>query len=311
MIEILAEFSCRNVGFEIASRRRHDAHVDIDLVGAADALEGLVDQHAQNLVLRLARHVGNFVDKERAVVRLLERSDLALLRPVRRFHPEQFRFHPLGRDGRGVDDDEWSIRALRVLVDRARRQFLAGAGRPNDHDAAVCRRDLLDHVAKLIDGRRAADEACRLGSELLELPHLALEARVLQRAVRDQHEAVGLERLLDEVVSAALDRGDGGFDVAVAGDHHDRQLGMLLLDIVEQLQPIELAALQPDIEKQEIGATRRDRVQRRVAIARGARLIAFILQDPRNQFADIRLVVDDENVRRHLLARRFENLRWL
>ena len=37
----------------------------------------LVDEHAQDLVLRLARHVGDLVEVERAAVRLLERADLA------------------------------------------------------------------------------------------------------------------------------------------------------------------------------------------------------------------------------------------
>ena len=46
-------------------------------VGAADALEVLVDEHAQDAVLGLARHVGDLVDVERAAMRLLERADPA------------------------------------------------------------------------------------------------------------------------------------------------------------------------------------------------------------------------------------------
>ena len=53
-----------------------------DLAGAADALERLVDQHAQDLVLGLARHVGDLVDEQRAAVRLFQRADLALLRRI-------------------------------------------------------------------------------------------------------------------------------------------------------------------------------------------------------------------------------------
>ena len=63
------------------------------------------------------------------------------------------------------------------------------------------------------------------GAQVLDL---ALEARGLQRAVGDEHQPVGLERLLDEVVGAGLDRRDGGLDVAVARDHHHRQVRMLL-----------------------------------------------------------------------------------
>ena len=48
----------------------------------------LVDQHAQDLRLRLARHVGDFVEIERAAVGLLERADPAG-RPADRFDAEQ------------------------------------------------------------------------------------------------------------------------------------------------------------------------------------------------------------------------------
>ena len=39
--------------------------------------------------------------------------------------------------------------------------------------------------------------------------------------------------------------------------------------------------------------------QRLVAVARGARAVAFVLQDAGDQFADIGFVVDDEDVGRH------------
>ena len=135
--------------------------------------------------------------------------------------------------------------------------------------------------------------------ELLEFLHLALEPRVLQRPLGDQQQPVGLERLFDEVVGAALDRGDRGLDVAVAGDHHDRQFGMLLLERIEQLQAVEPAALQPDVEEHEVGPARDHGGQRVVAVARGARAVAFVLQDAGDQLADIGFVVDDEDVGCH------------
>ena len=66
------------------------------------------------------------------------------------------------------------------------------------------------------------------------------------------NQPVGLERLLDEIVGALLDRGDRGLDRAVAGDHHDRQIGLLALERVEHLDAVEPAALQPDVEHDEL-----------------------------------------------------------
>ena len=74
---------------------------------------------------------------------------------------------------------------------------------------------------------------------------------------------------------------------------------MLLLEAIEQLQPVEAAALQPDVEKHQIGPPRDDGAERLVAVARGAGAVAFVLQDARDQFADIGFVVDDQDIGRH------------
>ena len=90
MVEVLAEFAGGDIGFDIAAGRGHDAHVDRDLGIAADALEGLVDQDAQNFVLRLAWHVGDLIDEQGAAMGLFERTDLAARRTIAAVDAEQF-----------------------------------------------------------------------------------------------------------------------------------------------------------------------------------------------------------------------------
>ena len=85
----------------------------VTFVAAADALEGLVDQHAQDLVLRLARHVGDLIDEQRAAMGFLERADLAALRAVADLDAEQLDLHVLRRDRGGIDDDERPVGARR------------------------------------------------------------------------------------------------------------------------------------------------------------------------------------------------------
>ena len=130
---------------------------------------------------------------------------------------EQLDLHPLRRDRRGIDDDEGRVRARLTVAWMVRAvSSLPAPDGPDDQDAAVGRRDLVDGLAQLVASRRAADQRRRMRRELLELLDLALEARGLERAVGDQHQPVRLERLLDEVVGALLDRRDRGLDVAVA-----------------------------------------------------------------------------------------------
>jgi hypothetical protein len=179
-------------------------------------------------------------------------------------------------------------------------KLLAGARGANDHDPAVGGRDLLDRLAELVDRRRTADHADRHGRESLQVADLALEARGFERSVSDQHQAVGLERLLDEIVGASLYCRDGGFDVAVAGNHHHRHFRVLLLDGIEQLQAVEPAPLEPDVEEQQVGTARLDLVQRGIAVARRAGGVAFVLEQARDQLADVGLVINNQNIGRHV-----------
>ena len=111
-----------------------------------------------------------------------------------------------------------------------------------------------------------------------------------------QHQPVGLERLLDVVVGAALDGGDGGLDVAVTGDDHHRQVRVRLLDDVEHLESVEAAALQPDVENDELRPALLDGLQGLVGIARQARAVPVVLQDAGDHLADVRFIVDDQDV---------------
>ncbi len=187
----------------------------------------------------------------------------------------------------------------------ARRQFLAGTRRPDDEDSAVGGRDLLDGLAQMLHDAGGADEHRRMRRELLELLDLPLQPRGLEGAIGDKNEAVDLERFLDEVVGALLDGRDRGLDIAVAGNHDHRQIGMLRLDAGKHLQAIEAAPLQPDVQEDQIGAARRNRCRRVVAVASGACRVALVFENSRDQFADIGLVVDNQDIRRHAVARPF------
>ena len=79
----------------------------------------------------------------------------------------------------------------------------------------------------------------------------------------------------------------------------ERLRRMLRLHRVEQLQPVEPTALQPDVEINQAGSAARDMRQRVVAVTRRARDVAFVLQDAGNQFPDVRFVVDYQNVIGH------------
>ena len=155
-------------------------------------------------------------------------------------------------------------------MQRTRGQFLARARGTHDQNSAVGLGGPVDGLPQLVHAGRAAGHDAGGRRQLLEFLDLAFQSRGFQRPCRDQNQPVGLERLFDEVVGAALDGGDRRFDIAVAGDHHDRKVGVVALDLLEQLQPIELAALQPDVEEHQAAGGWRSRRARNCCRARSA-----------------------------------------
>src|SRR3954449_12391531 len=71
---------------------------------------------------------------------------------------------------------------------------------------------------------------------------------------------------------------------------------MVALDRFEQLQAVELAALQPDVQENQMRAPVGNLRQRRIAVARGPCGEPLVLENARNQIADIRLVIDNQNI---------------
>ena len=77
VVEVAAELLVGDHRDEVAVRRRHQPDVDANRPGAAEALELLLLQHAQQLGLQLQRNVADLVEEQRAAVRQLEAADAA------------------------------------------------------------------------------------------------------------------------------------------------------------------------------------------------------------------------------------------
>ena len=70
--QILAEAAARDLLLEVAVGRGDEAHVDVDRLDAADALELALLQRAQQLDLHLDRDLADLVEEQRAAVGELE-----------------------------------------------------------------------------------------------------------------------------------------------------------------------------------------------------------------------------------------------
>ena len=215
---------------------------------------------------------------------------------------EQLDLQPFGRQGRAVDHDERAVGTLGALVDQARHRLLARTGGAGDEDAAARRRHPLDLRAHVGGVARRAHERHLAAGAAAQRQVLSLQLVGLDRAVDHQQQPVGLERLLDEIVGAGLDRRDGGVDRTVAADHHHRDRRILATDDLEDLQAVEFAALQPDIEDDERGTALPHGLDRFGTVVGTPRGVALVLEDAGDQRADIAFVVDDQNIVGHVTS---------
>ncbi len=133
-------------------------------------------------------------------------------------------------------------------------------------------------------------------SSLAQPGVLAAQPAGLERPADDDQQLVHVERLLDEVVGALLHRRDRDLDIAVTRDDDDRDAGVVALDRLQDLDPVHAAALQPDVEDDEIGRRLLHRREGAVCVVRRPRRVTLVPQQVRDEVADVRLVVDDQDV---------------
>ena len=134
VVEVLAEPALRDLLGEVAVRRRDHADVDLDRLRAADALELVLLQEAQQLDLDRRRDLADLVEEQRAAVGEREPAVLARHRAGERaaLVTEQLALEQRLGERRAVQLDERAVRARRPLVDRVGDELLAGAALAGD-----------------------------------------------------------------------------------------------------------------------------------------------------------------------------------
>ncbi len=134
-------------GFEILVGGRDNADIDFDLAVAAQTVEGLAIQHAQQFHLSLQLQFADFVEEQRALVGQFKQTGLGGIGAAEGafFVSEEFAFHEVFGQRGAVDIDPGTAAAVGRLVDRAGDQFLARAGLARDQNRFSLARHAVDH----------------------------------------------------------------------------------------------------------------------------------------------------------------------
>src|SRR5207244_10912833 len=144
--EILAEAARRDRRLQILIGRRDQPDVHLDRPRAADALELVVLERAQQLRLQRRRELADLVEEDGPPFRNLELAFLQRERAGERAFlvSEELALEKRFGERGGVARDEGTRRARAVLVHRARSELFARAGLAADEDGRVARRHLAD-----------------------------------------------------------------------------------------------------------------------------------------------------------------------
>src|SRR5208283_2205650 len=171
VVEVTAEAAVGDHRSQVAVRGRYQAHVHADRLGAAQTLELLFLQHAEQLGLQLWGNVADLVEEQRPVVPQLETADLladgagegALL------VAEQLALQEPRRDGRAVELDKGALAARAQVVKGTGDEFLARARFATNEHRGARWGDGLDLLEDPAQGVASPDDILEivLGASLL------------------------------------------------------------------------------------------------------------------------------------------------
>ena len=137
---------CLHRFFEVAVGRRDDPHVDADVARAADALERLLLEEAQQLGLQRRRHLADLVEEHRAAVGRARAGPRFCCRAsvnAPRSWPNSSLSSSVSGSAEQVMFMNGRCRAIAVVVDHLGGEVLAGAALAGQqHRGRRARRDL-------------------------------------------------------------------------------------------------------------------------------------------------------------------------
>ena len=235
--QILAKTTGLHLFLQIPVARGKDADVRLDFSVRAEALESSILRHAQQFRLERRRHLGDFVQKNRSAVGLLESPDALRRRAGERplFVAEQFRLQQRFGNRGAIDLGHRPGGARTPRVDHVRHHFLAHAAFAGDEHARFRRRDERDFLEQRRHERAARDDL-RRQNFILAITRRGGFGHA--RGLLDGDEEFVQINRLGEIIDRAVAHGlHSVADVGVGGDEQDGQRGEPLSHALQRFQP--------------------------------------------------------------------------
>ncbi len=293
--QVFAELAAADEGAQVAMGGGDDAGIGANRLAAADGGEFAFLQHAQQAGLGLGRHVADFIQEERAAIRLFEAADMAVggAGEGAAFVAEQLGFDQFARDGGHVDGDERAGAAAAVIVQGAGDEFLAGAGFAVDHDGEVGGREAGDNAIDFLHRGAAADQRQRFLGLFFDRRGRRRRQRLLHGAI---HHGEQIGKVDGQIIKrAALRRLHRGRQRALRAHHDHRQLRPDAADARHEVQAVFVG--HDDVGNHQVALAVLHPAPQRRGRGGGADLVAGTAQSLRQDRADGTVVIGDQHGR--------------
>src|SRR5262245_15966892 len=287
-------------------------HVDFSVTHSANTADGAVLKQFQELLLNRLLDIANFVEKQRAAMRRLDQTNLAIFRICESpsLMAEQLRFKELHWQRRAIDFDEWGGLSWPTKMQGTGDQFFAGAGlAANEHSRRFARDQIpfrLDQYpntfAQPLHWGRVADkliEAAAISFARIEVRQCALQLLLAERLVDEDFELAENDRLHKVVVGACLHRIDRSLHAAVSGDADNFDPRVTNPNLLHHLEPMPVRQIQVQQDNVEFGLI--EKLDPLGGRARSQDLIAASLEITLDVLGEDFLVLDQEDTAGHLL----------
>ncbi len=194
VIEVFAEHAARDAILQVLVSGGDHAHIHANRRLTADAIELAFREHAEQSGLQRRRHVADFVEEQRAAVRLLEAAAPLRIRAGERalLVAEQLGLEKIRRNRRRIQRNERLRRTRAVIVKRARDELLTRARLTRDQHRDAGASESPDRAEHLLHGRRATEQLRNLRNRDRLRSTAWLHA---SRATHEIHRLIDIERL--------------------------------------------------------------------------------------------------------------------
>ena len=271
---------------------------------AANPIEGLLLQDAEEFRLQRQVHFRDFVQKQRTAVGALEAAHMP---PVRAGESpllvaEQFALKQRRGKSRAIRLDDRMLRPGGTRVDGLGNQFLARARFTRDHHGGAAACHVVDDIVDRLHGGGAPDDALKPLPRRGLLPkrsNLGPQARNPVHVPKHNLQAAWLDRLGQVVHGARLHRLDGGVQLLLPGHHHGREIGVCAAQMFQQVDAV--AVGQADIKQRRLRVIVAIALQSLLIAASQQGTVAMTLDHVREHGSDFGIVFQDE--KSHWLSR--------